>query len=155
MLMSFFPWVLYVIAWVLTLVAVHYGAPLLAPLLYYMVILCCGVQGIWAAIGHLAFPAKTAQRIGWQSNGFQVEIGFANLGLGITGLLTFLFPFWAPSIALFTVIFYGGCAFNHIKDRVVNKNDAPCNSGPMLYSTIATVVTLLVCLVGLFFKLNN
>lgn len=151
MLMSFFPWVLYVVAWIFSLFAVQHGAPLAAALLYYVVIFCCGVQGLWASIGHLAFPEKTAQKIGWQSNGFQVEIGFANLGIGLTGVLTYLFPAWAPALAFFTVIFYGGCAYNHIKERLVYKNKSPLNSGPMLYSTIVIVITLAICLPVIFF----
>jgi hypothetical protein len=146
MLTAFFPWGLYLAAWICTLIMVKQGAPLPSTLLFYIVIFNGGIQGIWAAVGHLIFPAKTAQKIGWQSNGFQVEIGFANLSIGITGVLTYFFPIWAKPLAVFIIIYYGGCAYNHIKERIMFKNKAPCNSGPMLYSTIATVITLIVCL---------
>lgn len=151
MLLSFFPFVLYIAAWVCTLIAVQPDASLSATLLYYVVIFNGGIQGIWASIGHLAFPEKTAQKIGWKSNGFQVEIGFANLGIGITGLLTYFFPYWSLAISLFMAIYYGGCAYNHIKERVVYGNSAPCNSGPMLYSTIATSLTIVMCLLAIYF----
>lgn len=148
MLMSFFPWILYVLAWVCTLIAVHLGAPLYPNLLLYIIVFNGGIQGLWAAVGHLAFPKKTAKRIGWQSNGFQTEIGFANLGIGITGVLTYFLPWLALGIGMFIAIFYAGCAYNHIKERIIDKNKAACNSGPMMYSTIATFITLTVCLIA-------
>lgn len=152
MLVSLIPWILYALAWVCTLVAVQHGAPLFFMLMYFVVIFNGGIQGLWAALGHLAFPKQTAAKIGWQSNGFQVEIGCANLAIGISGILTFFYPAWAAALSMFIVIYYGGCAYNHIKERLVDKNNAPCNSGPMLYSTIATVITLAICLL---FELTN
>ncbi len=147
MLASFFPWLLYVLAWVLTLLAIQDGTMLWPALLFFVVLFNGGFQGLWAALGHLAFTKQTAKKIGWESNGFQIEIGFANLAIGITGVLTYFHTIWAAPIGLFIVIFYGGCAYNHIKERIVKKNKAPCNSGPMLYSTIATVLTILICLI--------
>lgn len=146
MLMSLIPWFLYLLAWGCALTIGHDSAPLNMVLLHYVVIFNGGVQGLWAALGHLGFPEKTAAKIGWQSNGFQVEIGFANLGIGITGLMVILAPAWAKPIGLFISIYYAGCAYNHIKERLYMHNNAPCNSGPMLYSTIATVITILACL---------
>lgn len=155
MVASFFPWFLYIAAWGCTLFVVKHDGFFWPNLLYFVVLFNGGVQGIWAAVGHLCFPEKTAKKIGWQSNGFQVEIGFVNLAIGITGLFTFFFPFGALALGLVMAIFYGGCAYNHIKERIVLKNKSPCNSGPMLYSTIATSITLLVCLVVLWFKIGT
>lgn len=147
MLTSLFPWLLYALAWLLAVLHPLHNTNIWTALLFYLVIFNGGLQGVWAAIGHLAFPEKTAKKIGWQSNGFQIEIGFANLGIGITGLLTFFFPEWSIPIGVFIALYYGGCAYNHIKERLIYKNNAPCNSGPMLYSTIVTVITLLICLI--------
>ncbi len=155
MLMSLFPWLLYILAWVFALLEMQSAALLWPMLLFYVVIFNGGIQGLWGAIGHLAFPKKTAKKIGWTSNGFQTEIGFTNLAIGVTGILTFLFPFWAIPLGLFIAIYYSGCAYNHIRDRIVNKNAAPCNSGPMLYSTIVTVITIVVCLIAIFFVMGR
>lgn len=151
MLVSLFPWLLYIAAWLCTLFYVHNGAELWTSLLYFVVIFNAGIQGMWASIGHLAFPEQTAAKIGWSSNGFQIEIGFANLAIGVCGLLTYLFAFWAVPIGAFTAIYYAGCAYNHIKERFLFKNNAPCNSGPMLYSTIVTVITIVVCIFSYIF----
>lgn len=148
MFTSLFPWVLYLAAWVVSLSKVSTGLPMPMTLLHYLVIFNGGIQGLWGATGHLLFSEQTAQKIGWQSNGFQKEIGYTNLSIGITGMAVFFMPAWTPPVALMIMIYYAGCAYNHIKERIVYKNAAPCNSGPMLYSTIATVLTLAFCFVA-------
>lgn len=148
MLASLFPWLLYICALVSTLTGVHFGHPFWSSLLLYVVIFNGGLQGLWAALGHLAFPNETAKKIGWVSNGFQTEIGSANLAIGVIGVLTYFFHTWAMPSAVFIVVFFSGCAYMHIKDRIKNQNKAPCNSGPMLYSTILIIITLLLCILA-------
>ncbi len=36
---------------------------------------------------HTVFAKKTAANIGWQTNGFQYEIGFGSFGMGIAGFV--------------------------------------------------------------------
>ena len=43
-------------------------------------------MGLWAALGHIVFPARVAQAIGWPTSPFQFEVGVANLGIGLAGL---------------------------------------------------------------------
>ena len=38
------------------------------------------------SIPHIFFGEATAKSIGWVSNGFQYEVGFASLGIGLAGL---------------------------------------------------------------------
>jgi Family of unknown function (DUF6790) len=51
-------------------------------LLHYLILFPVGVMGLWAALGHLVFPAESAQAIGWAQSPFQSEVGSANLGIG-------------------------------------------------------------------------
>lgn len=147
MIASLFPWILYVLAWVFTLIAVKDGATFSESLLLYVVLLNGGIQGLWSAIGHLAYPQETAKKIGWQSNSFQTEIGATNLAIGTAGTLSYFYNIWATPVGLILAIFLSGCIYIHIKDRLVNKNNAPCNSGPMLYSSIAIVLTIIACMI--------
>jgi Family of unknown function (DUF6790) len=55
-------------------------------LLRYLMLFPVGLMGLWAAVGHLLFPAESAQAIGWATSPFQSEVGSANLGLGLAGL---------------------------------------------------------------------
>ena len=58
----------------------------LGRLLRYAFIFPVGLMGLWAALGHIVFPARVAQAIGWQTSPFQFEVGVANLGIGLAGL---------------------------------------------------------------------
>jgi hypothetical protein len=150
MLAKYFPWILYALAWYFTILAVQQGREFWEALLFFVTIFNGGFQGLWAAIGHLAFTKKTAKQIGWSSNGFQIEIGFVNLALGITGILIIFNPSWSVPYGLILFIFWSGCAYNHFKEKFLKGNNAVFNSGPMLYCTTTTVATLLICLVALF-----
>lgn len=86
------------------------------------------------------------RQIGWQSNGFPTEMGATNLALGVTGVLSWFKPSWVVPVALTVAMIFAGCAYIHIKDRIVNENKAPCNSGPMLYTTIVTSLGLFLAL---------
>lgn len=144
---SLFPWVLYAIACICTIYHTRNGSPFWLSYLQAVVFFNAGIQGLWASIGHLFFPHQTAKAIGWKSSGFQTEVGSMNLGFGLTGVLSYFFPMWAIPVALIVAIFYAGCAYVHIKERIQVHNDAPCNSGPMLYNTIWVSLTLLISLI--------
>jgi hypothetical protein len=46
-------------------------------LLRYIFFFPVGLMGLWAALGHLFFPAMVARTIGWQASPFQFEVGAA------------------------------------------------------------------------------
>ena len=71
---------------------------------------------IVSGVMHTFFAKKTAAMIGWQTNGFQYEIGFVSFGMGIAGLVaaTLGSQAWLiVSIAL--SVFLLGAAANHIR----------------------------------------
>lgn len=139
---TYFPWILYALALMTTFLLMSNGKTFWQSYLQAVVFFMGGIQGLWAAIAHLFFPVATAKQIGWISNGFQTEMGATNLALGVTGILSWYNPSWLIPVALIIAIIFAGCAYIHIKDRLVNKNTAPCNSGPMLYTTILVSITL-------------
>lgn len=112
---------------------------LFSNILFFM----AGIVGLWAAMGHLLAPERTAESIGWKSSPFQTEMGFTNLSLGVAGLIA---PWQSLSyqlcLTLILSILWYGCAYVHIKDRFKSKNCATHNSGPMLYTTILTPLLL-------------
>src|SRR5919206_396357 len=56
--------------------------------LLHLLVICHGLGGIFAFIGHKFRADETARSIGWPTgNPFQEEIAFANLGFGVLGLL--------------------------------------------------------------------
>lgn len=145
MIATFVPWFFYICALVTTAYLKHFehyslGHALLLSVIFFN----GGIQSLWSSLGHLLSPEKTAQAIGWKSSGFQTEVGFTNLAIGVASVLCIWHYFWLIPVALIRTIFLLGCVYTHIKDRIVNKNQAPCNSGPMLYCSIIIALTLII-----------
>lgn len=105
-----------------------------------------GWQMIGYAVGHIFFGNRIADYIGWSRNDpFQSEVGFADLGMGILGLMcaTFEGTFWLASIVMVTV-FALGCAFGHIQQMVRERNFNPGNAGYPFWWDVFLPVALIV-----------
>ena len=143
--MKFVTWILYIGAWIAAIMDSTMSQQAFMPLLArYVVFFSLGVQGLWAAMGHLMYPEKAAGAIGWKTSPFQTEMGGANLGLGVVGVCALFLPNWILPVSVFGCILYGVAVFTHIREHKLNNNTAANNSGPMLYCTIATILTLIV-----------
>lgn len=116
-------------------------------LLRYLMLFPVGLMGLWAALGHLVFPAESAQAIGWAPSPFQSEVGSANLGIGLAGLYAAFGCFEARvATALVVAGFLGGAGVVHIHDIVSTGNLAPGNAGPILFTDFLTPVAILLLL---------
>ncbi|MCX7125340.1 MAG: hypothetical protein NTU49_06255 [Gammaproteobacteria bacterium] len=49
-----------------------------------------GLSGLWGFAVHVFYPDLAAKFIGWPNSPFQFEVGVANLGMGVAGVLVFL-----------------------------------------------------------------
>lgn len=103
-----------------------------------MTIFTIGLAG-WFTImsgffGHIIYANQVALGIGWPVNsGFQMELGFASIGIGIVGFLGFWNKsVWLPFIIIKTV-FMWGAGFTHILHAVQHNNFSPGNVGIILY----------------------
>lgn len=117
-------------------------------LLRYICLVPVGLMGLWGALGHLAFPAEAARAIGWAQSPFQTEVGFANLGIGLAGLVG---AFHADrgfrlAVAVVSLGFLGGAAANHVVEIATSGNYAAGNAGPILYTDVLTPLSLLILL---------
>jgi hypothetical protein len=84
--------------------------------------------------GHIIYADQVAVGIGWpQDSGFQMELGFASIGIGIVGLFGFRrTDYWLPFIILKTC-FGWGAGFTHILHPVQHGNFSAGNVGIILY----------------------
>lgn len=84
--------------------------------------------------GHILYADEVAAGIGWPLNsGFQMELGFASIGIGIVGFLSFWNrAYWLPFIIM-KFIFGWGAGFTHILHMVQHNNFSPSNTGIILY----------------------
>jgi len=118
-------------------------------LLSFLVI-SIGFGSIWAFIGHFFLSAQVAANIGWApGNPFQTEVAFANLAIGVLGLLCYWIRdnFWTATV-ISSSIFLLGDAYGHIVNMIQYSNYAPGNAGSILYMDIIGPIILIVLLIA-------
>lgn len=98
--------------------------------LLYLFAVSVGAGGLGGAFGHLFLSDLVAEGIGWPAGSpFQLEMGYANLALGILGLLAVgrRDGFRTATIIAVTVV-GGGATLVHLQDMVAHGNLAPGNT---------------------------
>jgi hypothetical protein len=104
-----------------------------------------GVNAIIVASGHIFFADPVADSIGWgRGSPFQYEVGLANLGIGVLGVLAPSFDrgFQLAAVITFTV-FYLGAAVGHVREMVVEGNTSPGNAGFILWFDIVAPLAVI------------
>ncbi len=88
-----------------------------------------GLGGITHGVGHTLLSEMAARNIGWISNCFQKEVGFANLACGALGIASPWFgqQFWLATLIAFS-IFFVGAGVVHIWDMRLTGNRMPGNN---------------------------
>jgi hypothetical protein len=121
------------------------GAAVEIVLLWWIVV-TLGVAGIVGGLFHLLDGPDIAREIGFTrgDGGFQTEVGFGDLALGVAAVLCIRFrdSYWLAILVVAAISLWGD-AYGHIHQAIVNDNHDPDNTGPVLYADI------LVPLVGL------
>jgi hypothetical protein len=96
-----------------------------------------GISNLINFVFHVFFGDMAAKFIGWENSPFQAEVGFASLGVGITGILAYKasFPF---RVATFIppAAFLLGAAGGHIYQMIAAHNFSPGNVGLVLPSDV-------------------
>jgi len=95
--------------------------------------------------GHIIYDDEVAASIGWPLNsGFQMELAFASIGIGIIGFLGFWNrSYWLPFIIAKTSLMWGA-GFTHVIHMIQHKNFSPGNAGLILYWDFLFPVVLIV-----------
>ena len=88
-----------------------------------------GIIFLVSSFMHTVMAKKMAASIGWKSNGFQYEIGFASLGMGLAALYAGQNSKEAwIAVTLPTLTFLVLAGINHAIEIVREKNYAPNNT---------------------------
>jgi len=98
--------------------------------LIYVLAISVGANGLSGAFGHLFLSDLIAESVGWATGSpFQLEMGFANLAVGILGLMAVgrRDGLRTAAIILTTIIGVGATSV-HIMDIVAHGNLAPGNT---------------------------
>jgi hypothetical protein len=106
-------------------------------LVAYFFLFSIGIGYLNNFVMHVVFSEYTAKFIGWANSPFQLEVGFASLGMGIAGLMAFrqnlafrLAAFIPPAFFLL------GAAGGHIYQIYDAHNMASGNAGAVLWTDI-------------------
>lgn len=153
-MIAYTPPLLFVLSWVFALVGMDApgtssSTPFDEQALRWMLFLGMGWTIAGGIFMHTVFARSTAKAIGWQTNGFQYEVGFASLGIGLAGIyasFTDVPEAWiAASLAGGLFLLLAG--FNHIVEIFRDKNYAPGNTA-ILISDLGVPISLLVLLIS-------
>lgn len=106
-------------------------------LVAYFFLFSIGISYLYNFVMHVFFAEFTAAYIGWADSPFQYEVGFASLGIGVAGVLSFRRNL-AFRVAAFLppAFFLWGAAGGHIYQIVTAHNMAPGNAGTILWTDI-------------------
>ena len=105
-----------------------------------------GWFGIMSGLfGHIIYADEVASGIGWPLNsGFQMELGFASVGIGLIGFIGFWNQsFWLPFI-LSKTIFMWGAGITHVIHIIQEQNFSSGNAGIVLYWDFIFPVILII-----------
>jgi hypothetical protein len=95
--------------------------------------------------GHILYADEVAEGIGWPLNsGFQMELAFAAIGIGLIGGIGFWNrSFWLPFIIAKTT-FMWGAGLTHVIHMIREDNFSPSNTGIVVYWDFLLPVILIV-----------
>jgi uncharacterized protein DUF6790 len=117
--------------------------------LRWILYIAMGWTGAVGSLMHTVFARKTAESIGWTTSGFQYEVGFAGLAVGLTGIYAGAqdepSAWIAASIAGGTFLLLAG--LYHIVEIIREKNYAPGNTA-ILISDLGVPISLFVLLMS-------
>lgn len=108
------------------------------------VIYMVGWAGVGAGISHLVFGRKISASIGWAPSPYELEVGFADLAMGITGLLAGSYgkEYWLAAI-LVSSIFRVGCGIGHVRQMIQARDFAPNNTAVLFVNFVVPAVLVL------------
>lgn len=114
-------------------------------LVWWMVV-AVGVAAIFGSMFHFFDGPDTAREIGYTNGdgGFQTEVGFADLAIGVLGVLCARFRDGFLLAAVIAVsICYLGDAYGHLHQASIHDNHDPDNTGLVLWADfIAPLVAI-------------
>ena len=107
--------------------------------LLYLLCVKWGFGAALTSIPHIVMPDEIARYIGWEPGSpFQLEVGFASLGISIVGILSIWFRGWfwlAPIVS--RSVFLLGATYVHVQDIAAHGNLSPGNAGAVLFYNVA------------------
>lgn len=106
-------------------------------LLVWWMVVAVGISSIFGSMFHFFDGPDTAREIGYTNGdgGFQTEVGFADLGIGVLGVMTIWFRdrFLLAAVTMVSIAYLGD-AYGHLHQEAIHDNHDPDNTGLVLWS---------------------
>jgi hypothetical protein len=107
------------------------------------VVYMIGWAGIGAGISHLFFGRRISKTIGFQKSPYELEVGFADLAMGVVGVIAAGFsPDYWLAIILVSSIFRIGCGIGHIRSMIQDRNFAINNTAILFVNFVVPAFLL-------------
>jgi len=107
----------------------------------YFLLFSIAISYFYNFVFHVFFGEMAAKFIGWADSPFQLEVGFASLGMSLLGFLGFRGGFEMRLAAIVNCsAFLWGAAGGHVYQMVTKGNYAPGNAGIMFWSDVVMPV---------------
>jgi hypothetical protein len=152
--LAYAPPVAFLLSWLFALIGwqapgTDAATPFAEQALRWILYIALGWTAAVGSLVHTVFARSTASSIGWETNGFQYEVGFANLAMGLAGIYAGSVDSSAAWIAASIAggVFLLLAGLNHIVEIVRHRNYAPGNTA-ILISDLGVPISLLVLLVS-------
>lgn len=118
----------------------------------YTVFWGVGVRLLLASITQITRPQVTLGILGIKTNeATQIirELGFANLGMGIVGILSLWFPAWAPAVAIVAGVFLGLDGMTHLTKKQRNRKENVAMVTDLFVAVVALTFVVLIISMGI------
>lgn len=103
----------------------------------YFFLFTVGIGMLNNFVMHTVFADYVSKFIGWPNSPFQYEVGYASIGMGVAGILSFKNNISFRLASFIPLAFFlWGAAGGHIYEIIVNKNLQPGNAGAVLWTDI-------------------
>ncbi|MEQ7126737.1 DUF6790 family protein [Actinopolymorpha sp. B11F2] len=104
--------------------------------------------GVWAIVGGISHIGPTSDQIatsiGYRQSMFQWEVGWADITVGVLGLMCiWKRDSWLTAAVVAVAILYWGDAIGHIMEWVAHDNTAPSNIGAIPSDILQPLVAVI------------
>ena len=103
----------------------HWGPQLVSNAVVYLI----GWAMVGAGVSHLLFGKKISKTIGFAQSPYEIEVGWADLAMGIVALMSVYYSSdFALAIIFVSSIYRVGCGLGHVRSMIRDRNFAPNNT---------------------------
>ncbi|MAZ40149.1 MAG: hypothetical protein CMF49_08510 [Legionellales bacterium] len=103
----------------------------------YFLLFNIGFSYLYNFMMHVFFGNIAAAFIGWSPSPFQLEVGFASLGFGVIGIISFWSSIgFRAATMIAPALFLWGAAGGHIYQMITADNFSAGNAGIIFYSDL-------------------